>query len=268
MLAAAVLVAGLASAGCLDPGASDRASLAEVVDPRATLHITVHTMPGMALEPQAFEDWLAVVREVRGGNVVVERGHALATDDATTIDEAFELGETWNDEGPRSDADTVHLPLLLLQSSDPPGIAGVTGSLTTGNGRQVFTAIFVKSLRDAAYFPLEEPLPLPSPAPSSDLLVQVERAVLVHEFGHALGLVGCGIPEVRSHQAQEYECHSANKESVMWFIMHNSDDIRKYILEDGFSPVWRFDADDLADIRAAQETLANGGRNPLWPPLD
>ena len=80
-----------------------------------------------------------------------------------------------------------------------------------------------------------------------------ERTMLVHEYGHALGLVGCGLPEI---DRRGVECHSPNPESVMNADYHVSEDAAAWALEDDAYTVWRFDADDWADIRAGQALLS------------
>jgi hypothetical protein len=69
----------------------------------------------------------------------------------------------------------------------------------------------------------------------------LERAVLLHETGHALGLVNHGLPMVRDHvdRSEPCLCHSSNPESVM---AHP---------DDSAHPLG-FDNDDLADVRAFQ----------------
>lgn len=80
-----------------------------------------------------------------------------------------------------------------------------------------------------------------------------ERTMLVHEYGHALGLVGCGLPEV--HRRGQ-ECHTPNPASVMNADYHVSKSPVTWALDDDGSTIWRFDADDWADIRAGQARLA------------
>lgn len=80
----------------------------------------------------------------------------------------------------------------------------------------------------------------------------MERHVLIHEFGHAIGLVDNGLPMVRPHAAEDGQ-HSANPESVM---AQGSWGGPAFALEDAQPNAWipyRFDADDLADIMAFRE---------------
>lgn len=88
----------------------------------------------------------------------------------------------------------------------------------------------------------------------------VERAVLVHEFGHNLGLVDNGIPMVRDHEMQqdpvpdtdrhEGEKHSKNPESVMYWVVDTFEVTN--VFSNGEDIPSRFDADDRADITNAR----------------
>lgn len=79
----------------------------------------------------------------------------------------------------------------------------------------------------------------------------VERAVLVHEYGHLLGLVDCGLPMQTPRADPDLPCHSRNRESVM-SALGPSRSADQWLLRDGTGPVWRFDEHDWRDIRAYQ----------------
>ena len=79
-----------------------------------------------------------------------------------------------------------------------------------------------------------------------------ERTALVHEYGHALGLVGCGLPELKPRQPQASPCHSIDPESVMAHGYGRSADPWTMVVEDQAHSVWRFSADDWDDIRHYQ----------------
>lgn len=84
----------------------------------------------------------------------------------------------------------------------------------------------------------------------------VERAVLVHEFGHAAGLVNLGTKMVRPHEDPEHEGHSSNRESVMYWAVESSAGLALLCqlgLGTDCGVPYQFDADDKADLRALRE---------------
>jgi hypothetical protein len=83
-----------------------------------------------------------------------------------------------------------------------------------------------------------------------------ENEVLLHEAGHAMGLVNNGIPMVHDHvdASETCRCHSSNSAS----IMHSGVDaipLEYTWLKSSDLPRRDFDSDDLADIKAFQDTL-------------
>ncbi len=85
---------------------------------------------------------------------------------------------------------------------------------------------------------------------------QFEREILLHETGHALGLVNNGAPMVHPHvdQTDSCLCHSDNPSSVMY----TSRDLPYYLdrrMDRLTGEEAYFDSDDLADLRAHQEEL-------------
>jgi hypothetical protein len=72
----------------------------------------------------------------------------------------------------------------------------------------------------------------------------MERHVLLHELGHALGLVGRGVPMVRDHMDRDHPGHSSNPLSLMHALPP--------MTPEGFvyARPRTFDEDDLADLAA------------------
>jgi len=85
--------------------------------------------------------------------------------------------------------------------------------------------------------------------PLSFTAVDVERSVIVHEFGHVLGLVNHGTAMVRDHEDKDPKNrgHSSNKDSVMYYA------VESLFVSQVFTgpPPTQFDEDDKADLRAA-----------------
>lgn len=77
-----------------------------------------------------------------------------------------------------------------------------------------------------------------------------ERKLLVHEAGHAMGLVNAGIPMQRPHVDRD-GVHSDNPGSVM--AVGNHGPFALEMVQDNQWAPYRFDADDLADLDAFRE---------------
>lgn len=90
-------------------------------------------------------------------------------------------------------------------------------------------------------------LPVPYPAQARE---QVERVTLLHEAGHAMGLVNNGLPMVTDHEDDAHAGHSSNEASVMYWAVDQLSGIRDALTSEGTLPAY-FDADDRADLRAA-----------------
>ena len=57
----------------------------------------------------------------------------------------------------------------------------------------------------------------------------VEQATLVHEMGHALGLVNNGLPMKSQHHDQEHRAHCSNENCVMYYANEGTSSLLKYI---------------------------------------
>lgn len=84
----------------------------------------------------------------------------------------------------------------------------------------------------------------------------VEQSTLVHEFGHAVGLVNKGIPLARAHQDDEHGHHCINTDCVMYWTNEGGRDAANFVrtyLETGDRAL--FGPDCLADVRAFREQM-------------
>lgn len=71
----------------------------------------------------------------------------------------------------------------------------------------------------------------------------IERAVLIHEMGHIIGLVERGIPMVTDRESADHPKHSSNRDSVMYWAVETTGGIA------GLDRIpTRFDADDREDV--------------------
>lgn len=135
-------------------------------------------------------------------------------------------------------------PVALLHVLYPAGefvnesVAGITISGTVIGP----VVVFLDAIDE-----LQSPLgPIALPREARD---EIERATLLHEAGHAMGLVDNGLPMVRDHEDPQSEGHSSNPDSVMYWQVETINGIREAFLHDGAIPAY-FDADDRADLRS------------------
>lgn len=239
----AVVLAIVAFAGCLGSQASlglpFEASSFVRADPFPVLLVEIDHVEGRppsAMALDALRSALADVtakREIRFppfGTFPAEPGGRPWSEVAELQREvrSFETG-----------GDTIVLQVTYADSTCREGDKGLLGF---ESGRRV--VICVKAIDEG---PQAGPLVVPDPSRE-----RVERAVLVHEAGHVLGLVNHGAPMVRPHEDREHLGHSASRESVMFWQMDAQDALLGF-LADETGPAFAFDADDLADLKALRE---------------
>ena len=58
----------------------------------------------------------------------------------------------------------------------------------------------------------------------------IEQSTLVHEMGHALGLVNTGLPMDVAHQDTAHGPHCNNPDCVMYWLNEGASDLRGYII--------------------------------------
>ena len=80
----------------------------------------------------------------------------------------------------------------------------------------------------------------------------VEQTTLVHEFGHAAGLVNNGVDLVSDHQDEEHGRHCANDDCVMYWANEGAANIGAFVSRYVLDPeTVIFDQDCLDDVHAA-----------------
>lgn len=154
-------------------------------------------------------------------------------------------------QGAHTSGTTAVLHLMFLDGnsqgdSQDARVLGSTLTYSNGLGHVSSTgpiAIFSQSIKDSC-----SPISL---NPCTDA-APIWRGVLVHEFGHAMGLVNNGIPMVKNHEATSCngspdQKHSSNTNSVMNCQVESGNVLAAFT---GGIPN-DYDADDKADLHAA-----------------
>jgi hypothetical protein len=93
-----------------------------------------------------------------------------------------------------------------------------------------------------------------SPRVAQATLVFVEQSTLIHEFGHAVGLVDNGLPMVTAHSDAEHGAHCDNPDCVMYYLNEGVSDlvgfVKNYVKS---ADTVLFDDNCLQDAHAAEE---------------
>lgn len=115
------------------------------------------------------------------------------------------------------------------------------GSGTVGLAYQASSfAIFHEKIKDASSGVL-------SASPQD-----VEKAVVVHEMGHNLGLVNNGIPMAcEDHEDPDHRKHSTNRDSVMYWAVETNPVDNFFGGRFSGAPPTQFDSNDECDMEAA-----------------
>lgn len=68
-----------------------------------------------------------------------------------------------------------------------------------------------------------------SPLPDGQVARFVEQSTLVHEFGHAVGLVNQGLPLASPHHDEENGNHCTNDGCVMYWLNEGAQEVRDFV---------------------------------------
>lgn len=225
--------------------------------PYTKLRIVIDHVPGAGPNEAALEVLKATAAEVLDKREVLITKHgdipAKGKDHAYSFQEVNEIEKTHREE--YSDGDTAVLYVLYLdghssQDTDKGSILGAAYHASS-------VVMFKETLRKAAEQNKGD-IPGIYGSTREDMEDIIERAVLVHEFGHILGLVDNGIPMQTDHLDRDPDHtpkHSSNKNSVMYYAVENSGALAGLIqLQGNVNLPYKFDTHDKADIEAAKKS--------------
>jgi hypothetical protein len=238
-----VVAAAVLASGCLGAlGSSQGPSLPQALlldSVSSSIVVEVDAVDGRAPHPEALELLRTTLEDVTGKPVVVTgpspiaaQGGGYRESDLVRIhrETAFFSPDGYLDNG------RAVLHVLYLDGG-PRGDAGDRHTL----GRTLMQQGLVVVFRDSHAHAYR----LLNGTEWADATGEMDEHVLLHEVGHALGLVGNGVPQVRDHADPASPGHSRYPESVMY---HHPPMTPKQFVTGPVSSA--YDVDDLADLAA------------------
>lgn len=220
----------------------------EIVDPRehAKLLVEIDYPAGSAPNDEAKAVLKSTLAEVTGRDP--SRIEFLETADIPadsgkkySLNEIIQLENEHRDRQTQGDTAVFYVLYVAGGYEDDSGDSRVLGIAYKGTS----LAIFKGNIKAATRSQVVGGISVPTVDEEC-----IERSVLVHEFGHAAGLVNLGTPMQRPHEDAAHPGHSANKKSVMYYAVENSVDLFA-LFTGGCSDIpYEFDADDKADLAA------------------
>ena len=188
------------------------------------LHIEINYVTGNAPDSDALNLLKQRIKEVTDkSTVTVSQSSFGSTDNSYTLEEIVDLEASERTEFKGGNTFVVHILYLNGEYSDNNQALGIAYSGTS-------FVMFKEKIEEASFLLIS----------SKD----IEKAVIVHEFGHLLGLVNKGYQSPHDHEDPNHPHHSNNEESVMYWAIE-SQDIGNQL--DG-EPPNNFDEYDLDDL--------------------
>ena len=193
------------------------------------IHIEVNYVTGNSPESDALNLLKQRIQEVTDkSTITVSQSSFGSTDNSYTLEEILELEDKQRTRFKSGNTFVIHILYLNGEYSDNDQTLGLAYSGTS-------FAIFKEKIEDAAFLLISAK--------------DIEKSVLVHEFGHLLGLVNNGYQSPHDHEDPQHPHHSNNEESVMYWAIE-SQDIGNQL--DG-EPPNDFDNYDLDDLKLMKE---------------
>jgi hypothetical protein len=193
------------------------------------LHIEINYVTDNSPDSEAIDILKKRIKEVSDKtSITVSQSAFGSTDNSYSLEEIVNIEKNERERFKSGDTFVIHILYLNGEYQDNDKTLGLA---YTGSS----FVLFKEKIEDASFL-------LISPT-------DIEKSVIVHEFGHLLGLINNGYKSPHDHEDSQHPNHSNNEESVMYWAIE-SQDIGNQL--DG-EPPNEFDADDIDDLRLIKE---------------
>jgi hypothetical protein len=193
------------------------------------LHIEINYVTDNSPDSDAVDILKQRIQEVSDKTTITVSQSAFgSTDNSYSLEEIVNIEKDQRERFKGDDTFVIHILYLNGEYQDNDKTLGLA---YTGSS----FVLFKEKIEDASFLLIS----------STD----IEKSVIVHEFGHLLGLINNGYQSPHDHEDSQHPNHSNNEESVMYWAIE-SQDIGNQISGE---PPNEFDADDLDDLRLMKE---------------
>ena len=245
LLMVSVLLAGCSHAFFTDRFSSPGSAARDLVagSPYPNLVIEIDHPPGFAPDPAALNDMKGVLQGVldkRSVTFVLDGSIPAEPGKRYTYEEIAALESRHRDRHSSGDDAVLYVAYVAGGHASDSGGSQTLGAVYRGTSMVIFKGNLLDNTRGGGLLDARPELRF------------VERAVLVHEFGHAAGLVNLGAPMTVAREDPNSRGHSTNQRSVMYYAVDSSADLFR-IFTRGSDIPWQFDENDKADLRALRE---------------
>ena len=198
-------------------------------DKYSRLHIEVDYVTDQAPDSDAIDLLKQRIKETTDKtSISVSQNSFGSTDSSYSLEEILDIEKAQRERYKSGNTFIIHILYLNGEYQDNDQTLGLAYKGSS-------FVIFKEKIEDAAFLLISAE--------------DIEKSVLVHEYGHLVALVNNGYESPHDHEDPDHPNHSNNDESVMYWAIE-SQDIANQI--DG-EPPNNFDSDDLDDLRLMRE---------------
>ena len=193
------------------------------------LHIEINYVTEYAPDSEAVDLLKQRIQETTDKtSVSVSQNGFGSTDSSYSLEEILAIEKEQRERHKSGNTFIIHILYLNGEYEDNDQTLGLA---YTGSS----FVLFKEQIEDAAFFLISAE--------------DIEKSVIVHEYGHLVALVNNGYESPHDHEDPDHPNHSNNEDSVMYWAIE-SQDIANQI--DG-EPPNNFDSNDLDDLKLMKE---------------
>ena len=193
------------------------------------LHIEINFVTDNSPDSDAIDLLKTRIQEVTDKtSVSVSQKSFGSTDESYSLEEILDIENTQRERYKSGNTFIIHILYLNGEYQDNDQTLGLAFKGSS-------FVLFKEKIDDASFLLISDK--------------DIEKSVIVHEFGHLLGLINNDYQSPHDHEDPDHPNHSNNEDSVMYWAIE-SQDIGNQIVGE---PPNNFDSNDLDDLKLMKE---------------